>query len=327
MIVSVIIPVYKAEVYLDRCIASVVNQTYRDVEIILVDDGSPDRCPQICDEWDRKDNRIRVIHQLNSGPGIARDVGIQLSTGEFVAFLDSDDWLELNAIERLVTEQIRTCADVVWGRALMHSPDGIVELSEPYYHDKHEWILCYAKLTGNIVMVCWRRIIRRTLLVNHKIHAVEGCNYAEDKVQMTQIAYYAKSFSYIDDIVYHYNRLNTNSLTAQDRKPSFNIEVFQQEMGSILWIEQFYSDKEEEYRKEITKAKLKHLKNRLESTIALKSPKGYQAVKRMIDETNPAFYNFIDMAGMKNRIVYYNYYTVMGYRWIATKIYRLIHSN
>ncbi|MDO4378752.1 MAG: glycosyltransferase family 2 protein [Erysipelotrichia bacterium] len=89
--ISVIIPVYKVEEYLDRCIESVVGQTYKNLEIILIDDGSPDNCPKMCDDWAKKDNRIRVIHKENEGVSSARNYGIDIATGEYISFVDSDD--------------------------------------------------------------------------------------------------------------------------------------------------------------------------------------------------------------------------------------------
>ena len=93
-LVSIIVPIYKTEKYLNKCIDSIVNQTYKDLEIILVDDGSPDRCPQMCDAWEKKDNRVRVIHQHNVGVSAARNSGIQAAQGVFITFVDSDDWIE-----------------------------------------------------------------------------------------------------------------------------------------------------------------------------------------------------------------------------------------
>ncbi len=91
--VSIIVPVYKVERYLDKCISSIVNQTYTNLEIILVDDGSPDQCPQMCDAWAEKDTRIRVIHKENGGLSDARNAGMAVATGEYIAFVDSDDWI------------------------------------------------------------------------------------------------------------------------------------------------------------------------------------------------------------------------------------------
>lgn len=98
-LVSVVLPIYKVEKYLDRCIESVVNQTYPHLEIILVDDGSPDRCPQICEDWAAKDSRIRVIHKENAGIGMARNTGIEHARGTYIFFFDSDDYVAPNTIE------------------------------------------------------------------------------------------------------------------------------------------------------------------------------------------------------------------------------------
>ncbi len=92
-LISVIVPVYKVEKYLDKCVQSIVNQTYRNLEIILVDDGSPDHCGAMCDAWAVKDSRIKVIHQENQGGGMARNAGLDIAKGEIIAFVDSDDYI------------------------------------------------------------------------------------------------------------------------------------------------------------------------------------------------------------------------------------------
>ena len=92
--ISVIVPVYKTEGLLDRCVESIVGQTYKNLEIILVDDGSPDNCPAMCDEWAEKDSRIRVIHKENGGVSSARNAALDIATGDYIGFVDSDDWIE-----------------------------------------------------------------------------------------------------------------------------------------------------------------------------------------------------------------------------------------
>lgn len=99
-LVSIVVPIYNVEQYLDRCIESVVNQTYRDLEIILVDDGSSDSCPRKCDEWGARDSRIKVIHKKNAGAGMARNTGIDHATGEYICFFDSDDYASVDAVEK-----------------------------------------------------------------------------------------------------------------------------------------------------------------------------------------------------------------------------------
>lgn len=97
--ISVVIPVYNVEKYLDRCVESIINQTYTDLEIILVDDGSLDNCPKLCDEWTLRDSRIRTVHRENGGQSCARNTGLSVATGDYVVFVDSDDWIEENTYE------------------------------------------------------------------------------------------------------------------------------------------------------------------------------------------------------------------------------------
>ena len=101
-LISVIVPVYKVEEYLDQCVESIINQTYRNLEIILVDDGSPDQCPEMCEVWAAKDARIKVVHKVNGGLGDARNAGLAAATGGYVGFIDSDDWCELDMFQKLL---------------------------------------------------------------------------------------------------------------------------------------------------------------------------------------------------------------------------------
>ena len=101
--ITVIIPVYRVEKYLDRCVESVVNQTYKDLEIILVDDGSPDNCPKMCDKWASRDARIRTVHRENGGLSCARNTGLSLATGDYITFVDSDDWIAADIYEHCMT--------------------------------------------------------------------------------------------------------------------------------------------------------------------------------------------------------------------------------
>lgn len=102
MKLSIIIPVYRNETTLERCLTSVVGQTFRDWELILVDDGSPDGCPQLCDEWARRDPRIHVVHKENGGLSDARNAGLEVAQGEYVTFVDADDWLDEHTFSRMM---------------------------------------------------------------------------------------------------------------------------------------------------------------------------------------------------------------------------------
>lgn len=128
-LISIIVPIYKVERYLERCIQSIVNQTYNNLEIILVDDGSPDSCPTICDKWANKDSRIKVIHKQNGGLSDARNAGMAIATGDYVGFVDSDDWIAqdmyLNLYKAMQTDHsdIAACAvEMVWDNGSPNRP-------------------------------------------------------------------------------------------------------------------------------------------------------------------------------------------------------------
>uniref|UniRef100_UPI004055A044 glycosyltransferase family 2 protein n=1 Tax=Agathobacter sp. TaxID=2021311 RepID=UPI004055A044 len=110
--ISIIVPVYKVEAYLDRCVESILNQTFTDFELILVDDGSPDNCPKMCDEWAKKDARIRVIHKKNGGASSARNQGLEIAKGRYIGFVDSDDWILSNMYMILYCLSERTDCDI-----------------------------------------------------------------------------------------------------------------------------------------------------------------------------------------------------------------------
>lgn len=112
-VVSVVLPIYNVEKYLNRCVKSVINQSYKNLEIILVDDGSPDNCSVLCDEWAKKDNRIKVVHKKNAGLGYARNTGIENATGEYICFFDSDDYIALDTIEKAYNLATQEKTDIV----------------------------------------------------------------------------------------------------------------------------------------------------------------------------------------------------------------------
>lgn len=112
--VSCILPIYKVEKYLKRCVDSVVNQTFKDIEIILVDDGSPDGCGALCDEYAKKDHRIKVIHKENGGLGYARNSGLEIAVGDYVAFIDSDDYVDSDMVEKLYLECTEKSLDAIF---------------------------------------------------------------------------------------------------------------------------------------------------------------------------------------------------------------------
>ena len=134
-LVTIVVPIYKVEKYLDRCLNSIVNQTYDNLEIILVDDGSPDNCPVICERWAEKDSRIKVIHKKNAGLGMARNTGLDNATGKYICFFDSDDYIALNTIEKAYASiKIYNSEIVMFGMYSVDASGKIVSADIPQTH-------------------------------------------------------------------------------------------------------------------------------------------------------------------------------------------------
>lgn len=203
--ISVIIPIYKVEKYLNRCVESVVNQTYRNLEIILVDDGSPDKCPEICEEWAKKDKRIRVIHKENGGLSDARNVGLQMARGEYIAFVDSDDWLHKDALETLRCFLERYNADIVECKAFStHEKvdDKIIDrdkiaVSEFDRESSMKALLREKPLRQTV----WNKLFKRTVIED--IDFKKG-KYHEDEFWTYQVFDKAKKILFLDVVLYYY---------------------------------------------------------------------------------------------------------------------------
>lgn len=130
--VSIIVPIYKVEKFLNRCIHSLLNQTLREIEIILVDDESPDNCPQICDEYAQRDNRIKVIHKKNEGLGMACNSGIEVATGDYIAFCDSDDYVDRAMYKAMYKAAIEEQSDIIFTGIQTVDQEGIITpMSQP----------------------------------------------------------------------------------------------------------------------------------------------------------------------------------------------------
>ena len=168
-LISVIVPVYKSEKYLDKCVESIVNQTYKNLEIILVDDGSPDNCPQICDEWAKRDSRIKAIHKENGGVSSARNAGLDNSSGEYIGFVDGDDFIENDFYEFLYDNLAENSADISFcsfktldektGEYAQSNNYGIAEKSLAGEELLSEF---FSSCKGELVSFC-NKIIKRSL--------------------------------------------------------------------------------------------------------------------------------------------------------------------
>ena len=163
-LISVIVPIYNVKKYLEECISSIINQTYKNLEIILVDDGSKDNSPRICDEISKKDSRIKVIHKENGGISDTRNVGISNSTGKYIQFIDSDDFMEDNMIETLHKDIVENGADVTMCSYYLFK-DGIKTTDATYEKEIYnkEQILQEILLDEKIRSYAWNKLFKRNL--------------------------------------------------------------------------------------------------------------------------------------------------------------------
>ena len=204
--ISVIVPVYNAENYLRKCIESIINQTYNELEIILVDDGSTDSSPKICDEFAEKDDRIKVIHKVNGGVSSARNAGLDCFKGEYVTFIDSDDYIESNMFELIAEAIRRKDVDLVFIREKSVNLEGktiyingdIPSGKILYFgREKAEERIIKMQING----MC-DKTYKRSLIEN--IRVLEGKRHGEDLFFNIQVLERVKTVALVDEILYSY---------------------------------------------------------------------------------------------------------------------------
>lgn len=212
-LVSLIIPVYNADKYLNACLDSVINQTYRNIEVIVIDDGSKDSSAYICDEYKNKDNRINVIHQHNQGIGTTRNRGLDCVHGEYMLFVDSDDCIELTAVEKLVSCLQKEKYDVVFFGHDEITTHGIRKVMMDYDKSLKMQTIREYILIDKIANFLWDKMYRCELWED--IRFPVGYQY-EDLFIHPALFKKVRTFTIIPDILYHYNRLNDSSITGKN---------------------------------------------------------------------------------------------------------------
>ncbi len=203
-LISVIVPIYNVAAYLPRCVDSILAQTYKNLEIILVDDGSTDNCLEICQQYAQKDNRIKVIHQENKGVSAARNAGLDNMHGDFVAFVDPDDWLAENAYEILIDLHQKTGADIAWGVLLYNTskkesniPPHFQFPTENTEHLTIEEVLC----SGNLHCVDKMYAAK---LFSPRLRLNEKLSFSEDLDLILRIVPKANFVAFTDLPIYYY---------------------------------------------------------------------------------------------------------------------------
>ena len=283
--VSIIVPVYNSLSYLETCIGSILTQSITDFELLLVDDGSTDDSGTICDDYADGDNRILVFHKENGGICSARILGLDKSRGEWLLFVDSDDWLAPDAIELLLSKQCQGNLDIVCGNRLIHEVNGPFLWEEKDYISKESFVLQMMQRTWDHLLT--GKLIRHSLFTSNELHWKEGLDLAEDRYMMTILAYYAQSFGFIDNVVYHYDRRNANSITNVVDKQTV-LRIFKQELGNVLLLEEFFRGKEQVYQIECARCVMEHLLLTLRTALSCPDNSEYYVIVEIIDKRSDA---------------------------------------
>lgn len=220
--ISVIVPVYNTEKYLDQCVASIVSQTYTDWECVLVDDGSRDGSGAICDKWASKEPRIKVVHQANSGVSCARNTGLDVATGEWVMFIDSDDYVDKCYLERFVDAK---CADIVVAGLKMFNSDSVLTTFVPTcsvtYELDGENLHYFLELNAqNLLCGPVVKMYRMSIIRKENVRFPEDCHYGEDLLFNFSYLEYVDVVSQVHSTDYYYRYVD-GSLSKKHRKERF----------------------------------------------------------------------------------------------------------
>ena len=212
MIISIIVPVYNAEIYLNRCICSILNQKYRNFELILVDDGSIDKSLDICNKFAKCDNRIKIIHQDNGGVSAARNRGIKEAIGEFIVFVDADDYVKDNYIQTLIEYQQKYETKFICGSYCMEKKFGRkkCKIYSEQYFDKELFTSKFLDSFKHIANAPWGKLFSRKIIIENSILFPEGIPYAEDSIFCIEYLKYIDSAMVISEVIYHYNCTDGN---------------------------------------------------------------------------------------------------------------------
>lgn len=222
-LVSVIVPVYKVEEWIDQCVESIVNQNYKELEIILVDDGSPDKCPQKCDEWAKRDNRIKVIHKENGGLSSARNAALDIIQGDYISFVDSDDYLHTNMYSILVNDMHKTGADIVKCNRYIDKNGVIEELTnsnDSREFDNNSIMDSFFYHQNDLCSGVWDKLFKAKLFED--VRFPDGLN-SED-YYIYYLIYKKTHKLYYENIPLYYYRRREDSICSTDHINSHSLD-------------------------------------------------------------------------------------------------------
>lgn len=316
-LISVIVPIYKVEPYLRRCVDSILGQTYRKIEVILVDDGSPDGCPSICDEYATLDSRIKVIHKQNGGLSDARNAGIDIAKGAWLAFVDSDDWIEPDMFEVLLHNAQESNSEISVGSVYDESLiNGVLTVTKTTYHStKSKEVLLSAEAIKQFFFkdwAAWDKIYRRELFENIR-YPIGEIN--EDEAIALLLLDQCSSVVYTNRIVYHYFNRPQSITTAEFSEKKFDWYCHCKQ--NLAWIKQHYPELEKYAVKRLISSILWTLQQ-----IALSEQTFPNIVLKLKEDicTNYAVYRHCEL----NRSCRFR---LIALRWLPFWVYQKIEQN
>lgn len=222
--ISVIIPVYRTEEYIRRCLDSIINQTFIYFELLLIDDGSPDASGAICDEYASHDTRIHVYHKDNGGVSTARQLGIDKAQAEYIIHADPDDWVEPRWLELLYNKAVKSGADITicnYKRTNFITHE-IIKVPQSTNNIECLKLLMENKITGQL----WNKLVRRDLLIKHNIRITPGLDLREDSSIMYPIMFHANKVAFVNDPLYNYWMDNKYSYVNNLMKCSYQEDLY-----------------------------------------------------------------------------------------------------
>lgn len=331
MLVSICVPVYKAENYIERCATSLFRQTYSEIEYIFVNDCTPDNSIDILyqtiNKFPTRRKKIKIFkHEKNLGQAAARNTALNNCTGEFILWVDADDYIEIETIESLIKEQAKLNYDIVSFNAIVHYPKYNELWTQHKVRTPQE--ACIKIIERKEPGSLWLHLVRTNLYRSNNIFFKEGINMGEDYLVSILLHYYARNISYLDTPFYHYDRRNESAFTY----------YFSHEKGMQLWnvlniLESFFKDKATCYQISLQKAKIQIISMGLISCgkNPNKTKDYFKFIKTKLSQTNKKYWNTVSLPKqlsfyIKNIYILSIYIKLSGFINKYVKIFKNQHT-
>ncbi len=267
---SIILPIYKVENYLEECVNSVLAQRIKDYELILVDDGSPDNCPKMCDEFAKKDSKIKVVHKKNGGLSDARNAGIKVAKGEYILFIDPDDYVEKNYLE-VIDKNVGDTDLLIFGHYILYKNKKAKACGENEYLDRDK-ALDYLMSDNKYCGFAWNKVYKKEIFDKYHLLYDANITMCEDMLFSYEYMKHVNSIKVIDDALINYRQRKSSFLSkkVKDINPKSFFETYDyimhdsdnlrvQRRSKFLYLKSYYKFKRNGIEKYIDKALIKSI--------------------------------------------------------------------